>query len=83
MKNFILRHKFWMSIPILFLVGMLVSLILAFIFSLNVAGISMFLGNLMGLYIIIGVPIKIFKMVKSKRDKSCVNEWSASRRRGV
>ncbi len=56
-----------MSIPILFLVGMLLSLILAFIFSLNVAGISMFLGNLFGLYIIIGVPIKIFKMIRARK----------------
>ena len=69
MKEFILRHKFWMSIPILFLVGMLLSLILAFIFSLDVAGVGMFLGNLFGLYIIIGVPIKIFKMIKARGVK--------------
>jgi hypothetical protein len=67
MKEFILRHKFWMSIPILFLVGMLLSLILAFTFSLDVAGVSIFLGNLFGLYIIIGVPIKIFRMIKARR----------------
>ncbi len=73
MKNIILRHKFWMSIPIFFLVGILFSYIAGF-FGYSVAGVSMFIGNLIGLYIIIGVPIKIFKMVKSKRDKSCVNE---------
>jgi len=73
MKNIILRHKFWMSIPILFVIGTLISYIFG-LFGYSIAGVSMFFGNLIGLYIIIGIPIKIFKMVKSKRDKSCVNE---------
>ncbi len=61
MKKFILRHKFWMSIPILFFIGILVSLVIGNF------GVSMFMGNLLGLYIIIGVPIKIFKMIRARK----------------
>ena len=62
------RHKYLFGLLAILSFGMLLGPIFAFVGDANAAyGTARFTGNVVGFYLLIGGPIKIFQMINRKK----------------